>query len=447
MGKKKTHEEYVKEVTQINPNIEVVEQYVGYHTPILHRCNVDNFEWKTSPCSVLQGNGCPKCAHESRVMLLTKSHDQYVQDLHNIYPYIDILERYIAARTKALHRCNICGHVWPVKPTQLLSGKGCPVCGGLTIGPAPEYKNSIWASEYRDFFSKYLTEEQMKQLTPHTAKKIKIKCPDCYRIKEVRTHDMSRRGFSCMCQDGQSYPNKFVFNVLCQLNLTITPEYSPKWANDKRYDDYIHEYNIIIENHGLQHYKNVISNARTLEEEQRNDKYKYDLAMNNAISQYIVLDCRRSDMDWIKQSIMSSSLPQILRFNEFDIDWIKAAEYASSNLKKCAAELFNDGYNINQIANILAKDSTSIRNWLKETTKIGWCNYTPHDSREPVYCVELNMEFISIKEASQITGVSNGSISRCCNHEQEFAVTRKDPNNKTHWMWKHDAIIEGFIDC
>ena len=428
MAKLKTKDKYIAELASVNSNVKVVDEYIGGHIPILHQCKIDGCEWMASPSSMLTGRNCPECARISRIKLLTKSHEQYVEDLHNIFPHIDILECYIAARTKSLHKCNVCGHIWPVKPTQLLSGKGCPVCGGLTIGPAPEYKNSIWASEYKNFFSKYLTEDQMKNLTPHTTKKIKIKCPDCGNIKEVRIHDMTRRGFSCMCHDGHSYPNKFVFNVLSQLNLTITPEYSPQWAKDKRYDDYIHGYNIIIENHGLQHYKNVNFNTRTLEDEQQNDRYKYNLAMNNAISQYIVLDCRRSDMDWIKKSIMNSALPQILRFDEFDIDWVKAAEYASSNLKKRAAELFNDGHNINQIANILIKDSTSIRNWLKEATKIGWCNYTPKNPRKPVYCIELNMYFSSKTSAYRSTGISPKNIDQCCSGQQEYTTPRAEPS-------------------
>ena len=445
MGKRKTHGEYIAELAIVNSNIEVIEEYIGGHIPILHKCKIDECEWKASPSSILAGRKCPECARKSRIELLTKSYEQYVEDLRNVFPQIIILDSYTKSRDKIRHQCNVCGYIWHVKPTQLLSGKGCPVCAGRNVGPSPEYKNSIWASEYKDFFSKYLTEEQMKQLTPHSGKKIKIKCPDCGIIKEIIISDMCRRGFSCMCHDGQSYPNKFVFNVLSQLNLTITPEYSPQWAENKRYDDYVHDYNTIIENHGLQHYEECNFSTRTLKEEQLNDNYKCNLAINNGIDEYIVIDCRRSDMDWIKKSIMESPLPIIFNFNECDIDWIKAAEYASSNLIKSASELFNFGYTINQISNILFKDSTSIRNWLKEATKIGWCDYTPHNPRKSVYCVEFGMRFDSMKIANEITGVSTGSIRRCCRNEQKYATTHKGPIEITHWLYVSDAITQGYI--
>ena len=445
MAKMKTKEKYVAELLEKNPNIEVIGQYIGGHIPILHKCKIDGYEWMASPSSILNGRRCPECAKKSRILLLTKSHEQYIDELHQVFPQIKILEEYKARKLKALHQCAICNNIWSVKPDQLLQGKGCPVCSGRSVGPAPEYKNSIWASEYKDFFSKYLTQDQMQQFTPHSGKKIKITCPDCGNVKEIIISDMCNRGFSCMCQDGQSYPNKFVFNVLSQLNIDIISEYSPKWAKDKRYDIYVREYNIIIENHGLQHYKEC-QFGRTLEEEQRNDKYKYNVAIDNGIDEYITLDCRRSDMNWIKNSIMTSPLPKIFNFDESNIDWIGAAKYATSNLKKYAADLFNSGYNINQIANILCKDSTSIRNWLKDTARIGWCDYKSQDLRDPVYCVELNMCFDSMTSAHKLTGIRLNSISNCCKGQQEYSTTRIEPDKKFHWLYMDDAITQGYIN-
>lgn len=58
---KKTHEDYIKEVFSINPNIEVIEEYVNARTPIKHRCKIDGFEWSTVPYVILTGCGCPQC--------------------------------------------------------------------------------------------------------------------------------------------------------------------------------------------------------------------------------------------------------------------------------------------------------------------------------------------------------------------------------------------------
>lgn len=59
--KKKTHEEYVKELADINCDIEVIGEYIDSLTPILHKCKVDGYEWTARPSALLYGEGCPKC--------------------------------------------------------------------------------------------------------------------------------------------------------------------------------------------------------------------------------------------------------------------------------------------------------------------------------------------------------------------------------------------------
>ena len=59
--KSKTHEQYVAELAIINPDIEVVEKYIGANTQILHRCKIDGYEWLAQPANILNGCGCPQC--------------------------------------------------------------------------------------------------------------------------------------------------------------------------------------------------------------------------------------------------------------------------------------------------------------------------------------------------------------------------------------------------
>lgn len=61
MNRRKSHEQYVFELSKINDSIDVVEEYSGANTPILHKCKVDGHIWSASPANVLSGKGCPKC--------------------------------------------------------------------------------------------------------------------------------------------------------------------------------------------------------------------------------------------------------------------------------------------------------------------------------------------------------------------------------------------------
>lgn len=121
--KKRTHDEYVEEITKLNPNIEVVGEYIDCNTKILHRCKIDGCEWYATPNNILRGKGCPKCSGNKK-----KSHEEYVDDVYSINKNIEVLGTYINAQTPILHRCKICGCEWYATPNAILSGTGCPKC-------------------------------------------------------------------------------------------------------------------------------------------------------------------------------------------------------------------------------------------------------------------------------------------------------------------------------
>lgn len=125
---RKTNEKYIKEISLINPDIEVLEKYINANTPILHKCKKHNVNWKVSPRSILRGCGCIECGKEKLSIRKTKSHEQYVEELGKINPNIVIIGDYVGANTPILHRCLIDGNEWNVSPAHTLSGNGCPQC-------------------------------------------------------------------------------------------------------------------------------------------------------------------------------------------------------------------------------------------------------------------------------------------------------------------------------
>ena len=120
---RKTHEQYVAELSQINLNVIVVGTYQGANAPILHRCLIDNHEWHSTPARLLTGNGCPKCAGN-----MLKTHEQYIYEVSLINPDIEVLDEYINSHTAILHRCKKDNHQWYTAPTNIMSGCGCPRC-------------------------------------------------------------------------------------------------------------------------------------------------------------------------------------------------------------------------------------------------------------------------------------------------------------------------------
>lgn len=131
MTKRKTHQQYVNEVGKINPNVEVIGKYINNRTNILHRCKIDGYEWLSKPNNILNGKGCPLCAHLSSSRKKTKTHIQYVEEVVKINPNIEVLGKYVNNKTKILHKCKIDGWEWNAVPSSILCGSGCPKCASI----------------------------------------------------------------------------------------------------------------------------------------------------------------------------------------------------------------------------------------------------------------------------------------------------------------------------
>lgn len=58
----RSHEDFVKEIEIIHPNIQILSRYKGRKKKIHCKCNIDGYEWFGIPDSLLSENAkCPKC--------------------------------------------------------------------------------------------------------------------------------------------------------------------------------------------------------------------------------------------------------------------------------------------------------------------------------------------------------------------------------------------------
>ena len=146
MAKKKTHEQYVEEVKNINPNIEVVETYIDAKTKIKHHCLKHNVYWCTCPSNILQNHGCEKCRREKISNYHMKDAEQYINDVNNINSNIIVKEPYIDAKTPILHKCKIHNIEWKISPTNILNGCGCYLCKSKKISN----KLSMTHNQYKE---------------------------------------------------------------------------------------------------------------------------------------------------------------------------------------------------------------------------------------------------------------------------------------------------------
>lgn len=122
-SKKKTTEDFVREVQRISPQIEVLGEYQNNKTVIECMCKDCGWKWWPSPDKLLQKRKCPKCAGTMK-----KSHEQFCEELSKVNPKIKVLGRYMNSKTKIEVVCEICSNKWLGNPSTLLKGHGCPRC-------------------------------------------------------------------------------------------------------------------------------------------------------------------------------------------------------------------------------------------------------------------------------------------------------------------------------
>jgi predicted nucleic acid-binding Zn-ribbon protein len=159
---RKDHNEFIKELSTINPDIEVLGNYIDRKTHIPVRCKKCGYEWKSKPSQLLGGHGCHKCAIKTQAGLLRKTQNQFEEELEHINPNITILGEYKNSMTPIKVKCKKCDYVWDGFPNNLLRGQGCPRCAKYLHTSYPEqtiyyYIKSVFTdaiNSYKALFEK-----------------------------------------------------------------------------------------------------------------------------------------------------------------------------------------------------------------------------------------------------------------------------------------------------
>ena len=338
------------------------------------------------------------------------------------------------------YKCNNCGwdEGW-IDEYSLLGGQGCSCCAGRTVvkGINDIATTDPWMIEY------LVNKEDAYKYTSGSRKRIDMKCPDCDNIRKNYVISKLREFhfLPCQCSDGKSYAEKFVYNVFSQLGTNIVTQYNKshaEWCGKYKYDLYIDNF-YMIEVNGEQHYIDCLMNNHNVNKQIEIDNLKRDLAISNGIKHYLELDCRHSNKNYIKASILNSDLINYFDFSK--VDWDKANEFATSNLIKVTCEYYEKQKFKMLISEMLIElnlSHTTFLIYLKRGNELGWCNYNKEDTYK--YCkkispcnirkvrvIELNKIYDSITKCSQdlekiygkYFGISN-IVSVCRGYKKSY---------------------------
>lgn len=335
-------------------------------------------------------------------------------------------------------------------PNTHLRNHGCKKCnqtGFKTIDDSNSFPvNNPELKKYFKFESDYHSH------SIKSAKMVWLRCPDCGTEKLGAVSNLTGYGFKCLvCGDGISLPEKFLGSVLNQIGMHWIPQKTFDWSQKRIYDFYIPSLNMIIETHGMQHYKDLkgVFKGKGIEEQVRIDLFKKEMAVENGISKYVEIDMRYSDFDHVKKQV---EMFVNNYFHEASVDYEKAWFDSNKSFVVKSWELWESGSTILQIAETINRHYSTIYRYLKQGSKCGKCSYSSNTEKargrqsaslesskklsKAVLQYTKEGKFVSSyssgREAERQTGIRQATISSCCREERKFA-------GGFIWKFKNDS--------
>ena len=288
-----THEEFVLEAKQCNPNIKIIGKYKSLKTKVNCKCIKHNLIWDGNPTAILRGCGCKLCKSEKISSALSLSNQEFISRISNS---IQPLETYKNNTTKILCKCKSCGHEWKVLPSNLLKGSGCIVCTN-------HYKdNEIFLSQLSEILPYIIPKENYNG----SYEKIKCSCLKCGN-DFVKAPNKLFAGQGCpFCEKSKG---EMKINSFLQYNHidfdTQKRFYDLRGVKNGQlsYDFYLPDYNLLIEYQGNFH--DGTADIQTEEGfiiQQEHDKRKREYAKDHNID---LLEIWYYDIDNIEQILMN----------------------------------------------------------------------------------------------------------------------------------------------
>lgn len=177
------------------------------------------------------------------------TNDEFLIKLSKVNSDIEPLEKYINTATPILMRCRKCGHVWPVRPHNVLHGHGCPVCAGVI-----RYTQETFVAKIAE------VNPDIEVVGKYNGMRERILCRckiDGTTWNPLALH-LVQGGGCPTCKESRG--EREIRKYLESNNIVFLPQHKFDDCRNIRplpFDFYIQKYNTCIEYDGQQHFSSI----------------------------------------------------------------------------------------------------------------------------------------------------------------------------------------------
>ena len=122
-SRKRSTDEFVEQIKEINPDVVVVGEYINNSSGIKTECRKCGHIWYPRAGNLLNGSRCPKCYGHVRM-----TQEEFEAKLLLIHPSLLVKDKYKNMTTPLTILCKTCNTEFSVKPNTVLRNYGCPTC-------------------------------------------------------------------------------------------------------------------------------------------------------------------------------------------------------------------------------------------------------------------------------------------------------------------------------
>lgn len=331
---------------------------------------------------------------------------------------LEIISEYHSLHSPITYKCKTCGFSETIQESNSLyrGATGCAYCNDrkLIVGV-----NDLKTSR-PDLVKYFVNKEETTIYKAGSANKCLLKCPFCGNEKYMSVNKLSQRGFSCnQCGDGFSYPERFMYNLLTQLQVQFETEVVFGWSNKRYRYDFVYK-NIIIEMDGGFHTTDNSLNGKTKEMSKETDDIKDALAKEHGYTM-IRVDCTNSDYEYIKNNVLKSELSNV--FDLSVINWLELENTITNmnSVKEVSEEWSKHVLTNKQIGDKFHIGWQKVQKCLKTASRLGIIEYDTKASSSGKYITAFKQD-----KGNEVVCLTDGKIFRNGKEAEIYYCLNKD---------------------